>query len=121
MDVEDNAFLALRPARGGFAWLHASWTEWKNLFSFEMALERCKIELNGLGGSYGPERCTRLRDDRRRWVHPDRDSWTWPPGDTSWHARARRRRRPARGPRAVGATLDDAIAAMPIIDEAYRS
>ena len=38
MAVEDNAFLALRPARGGFAWLHASWTEWKNLFAVEIAL-----------------------------------------------------------------------------------
>ena len=38
MDVEDNAFLALRTAGGGFAWLHASWTEWKNLFSFEITL-----------------------------------------------------------------------------------
>jgi len=27
MDVEDNAFLALRARAGGFVWLHASWTE----------------------------------------------------------------------------------------------
>ena len=58
MDVEDNAFLALRPHAGGFAWLHASWTEWKNLFSLEIMLERAKIEIAGLGGSYGPETLT---------------------------------------------------------------
>ncbi|MEZ5266697.1 MAG: Gfo/Idh/MocA family oxidoreductase, partial [Acidimicrobiales bacterium] len=58
MDVEDNAFLALRPRRGGFAWLHASWTEWKNLFSFEVAWQTAKFEVIGLGGSYGVERLT---------------------------------------------------------------
>ena len=44
--------------RGAFAWLHASWTEWKNLFSLEVVLERAKIEVSGLGGSYGPETLT---------------------------------------------------------------
>ncbi|MBV9599735.1 MAG: Gfo/Idh/MocA family oxidoreductase, partial [Chloroflexi bacterium] len=34
MPVEDNAFVRLRMQNGSLAWLHASWTEWKNLFSF---------------------------------------------------------------------------------------
>ena len=32
MEVEDNCFLALRGQRGEMAWLHATWTEWKNTF-----------------------------------------------------------------------------------------
>jgi predicted dehydrogenase len=36
MEVDDNAFLSLRTAVGQTAWLHASCTEWKNLFSFEI-------------------------------------------------------------------------------------
>ena len=36
MPVEDNGFLLLETARGQVAFLHASWTEWKNLFSFEI-------------------------------------------------------------------------------------
>jgi predicted dehydrogenase len=32
MRVDDNAFLSLRTAAGQTAWLHASCTEWKNLF-----------------------------------------------------------------------------------------
>ena len=36
MPVEDNAFLLLRTAGGQVASLHATWTEWKNLFSFEI-------------------------------------------------------------------------------------
>ena len=34
--VEDNGFALLRTAAGQVAWLHASCTEWKNLFSFEI-------------------------------------------------------------------------------------
>ncbi len=37
MPVEDNGFLLLETAGGQVAFLHASWTEWKNLFSFEIA------------------------------------------------------------------------------------
>jgi len=55
MPVEDNAFLLLESARGQIAFLHASWTEWKNLFSFEIFGQSGKLEINGLGGSYGAE------------------------------------------------------------------
>ena len=58
MPVEDNGFLLLETARGQVAFLHASWTEWKNLFSFEIAGRTGKLEINGLGGSYGIERLT---------------------------------------------------------------
>ena len=37
------------------AFLHASCTEWKNKFSFEIFGKTGKIEINGLGGSYGKE------------------------------------------------------------------
>jgi predicted dehydrogenase len=35
--------------------LHASWTEWKNAFRFEVFGERGYLRVSGLGGSYGPE------------------------------------------------------------------
>jgi len=56
MAVEDNAFCTLRTAAGQVASLHASWTQWKNLFSFEVFGERGYLVVEGLGGSYGPER-----------------------------------------------------------------
>src|SRR5207302_133296 len=34
--VEDNGFAMLKTGAGQVAWLHASCTEWKNLFSFEL-------------------------------------------------------------------------------------
>ena len=56
MKVDDNAFLSLRTATGQTAWLHASCTEWKNLFSLELYGRKAKIAIDGLGGSYGVER-----------------------------------------------------------------
>lgn len=55
MKVEDNAFLSLRTAANQMAWLHASWTEWKNCFSFEIFGRDGKLQVDGLGGSYGRE------------------------------------------------------------------
>ena len=54
--VEDNCFLALlSSAKGQVAWLHATWTEWKNTFSFEISGRDGNLEIAGLGGSYGVE------------------------------------------------------------------
>jgi predicted dehydrogenase len=54
--AEDNAFALLRTARGQTASLHVSWTQWKNLFSFEVFGREGYIVVEGLGGSYGTER-----------------------------------------------------------------
>jgi predicted dehydrogenase len=62
-NLEDNAFLSLRTETGTIAWLHASWTQWKNLFSFEIYGSEGSLEVNGLAGHYGPQT---LRIARRR-------------------------------------------------------
>ena len=55
MKLEDNCFLNLENKKGAFAFLHASCTEWKNKFIFEIFGKDGKIEINGLGKSYGKE------------------------------------------------------------------
>jgi len=62
-NLEDNAFLSLRTEGGTIAWLHASWTQWRNLFSFEIYGEEGSLQINGLGGHYGPQH---LQIARRR-------------------------------------------------------
>jgi predicted dehydrogenase len=62
--VEDNAALILgEPHRrsGPWALLHVSWTEWKNLFSLEIFCRRAKLQVDGLGRSYGAQRLTFYR------------------------------------------------------------
>ena len=81
--VEDNGFAQFRTAGGQIAQLHASWTQWKNIFSFEVFGRDGYLVAEGLGGSYGPER---LSWGRRRpgLARPSWRSTSSPPGDTSW-------------------------------------
>lgn len=84
MPVEDNAFLSLRTAEGQTAWLHASCTEWKNLFSFEIYGREGKLHIEGLGGSYGTERLTYYRM-LPQMGPPETTHWEYPGADTSWN------------------------------------
>jgi predicted dehydrogenase len=54
--LEDNAFALLRTDQGQVASLHVSWTQWKNLFSFEIFGKEGYLLVDGLGGSYGTEK-----------------------------------------------------------------
>lgn len=58
MPVDDNAFMLLRTDSGQVASLHVSWTQWRNLFSLEVFGRDGYAVVDGLGGSYGPERLT---------------------------------------------------------------
>jgi predicted dehydrogenase len=82
MKVDDNAFLTLTTQGGRIAHLHASCTEWKNLFSFEIYTRAAKLHLEGLGGSYGIERlsCYRMRPEMGP---PDTTIHEYPFADTS--------------------------------------
>jgi predicted dehydrogenase len=53
--LEDNAFGLFQTAAGQVASLHVSWTQWKNLFSFEVFGHDGYGLAQGLGGSYGTE------------------------------------------------------------------
>lgn len=53
--LEDNVFALLRTKKGQIASMHASWTQWKNLFSFEVFGCDGYFIVEGLGGSYGTE------------------------------------------------------------------
>ena len=54
--LEDNVFAVLEAANGSVATLHASWTQWKATFLFEVSGEDGYLSVQGLGGVYGTER-----------------------------------------------------------------
>ena len=119
MPVDDNAFLELRTAAGQTAWLHASCTEWKNLFSFEIYGRTGKLHVEGLGGSYGVERLSHYKM-LPEMGPPDTFIHEFPRGDQSWKmeldefaADIRLGRKPEPG-------LRDARAALEIVEEVYR-
>jgi len=119
MPVEDNGFLLLKTAGGRVAWLHASCTEWKNLFSFELFGRDGKLEVDGLGGSYGVERLTHYRM-LPQMGPPETTIWEYPGADNSWDlefadfAEAIAQRREPLG------TLHDAMAALEVIGRVYE-
>lgn len=81
--VEDNAYGLFRTATGQVAALHASWTQWKNLFSFEVCGRDGYVCAEGLGGSYGPERAVVGRRNRQGGA-PDSERFDYPGEDRSW-------------------------------------
>ena len=119
MPVEDNAFVLLRSPAGQVAWLHASWTEWKNLFSFEVFGRQGKLQVDGLGGSYGVERLTHHRM-RPEMGPPDTVGWDYPGDDASWREEYASFLQAASGGATANATLEDAAAALAIVEDAYR-
>jgi predicted dehydrogenase len=120
MPVEDNAFLILTTKAGRIAHLHASCTEWKNLFSFEIYCRDAKLHLEGLGGSYGVERLCHYRM-RPEMGPPDTSIYEYPLPDTSWATEwADFVAAATSGARGAGATLDDALATLRVVGEAYE-
>ncbi|HVW21318.1 MAG TPA: Gfo/Idh/MocA family oxidoreductase [Opitutaceae bacterium] len=83
MPVDDNAFLSLRTPAGQTAWLHASCTEWKNLFSLEIYGRDAKLAIDGLGGSYGQERLVYYKM-LPQMGPPETTAWDYAGGDESW-------------------------------------
>lgn len=81
--VEDNAFAVLRTRGGAIAQIHASWTQWKNRFSFEVFGEKGYLLVEGLGKSYGAERLTIGRRTRLGAV-PEETVEEFPGPDISW-------------------------------------
>lgn len=60
-EIEDNAFLTLRTRKNNLtAFLHTSATEWRNTFRFSIYGTKGKLEIEGLGGSYGTEKLTEV-------------------------------------------------------------
>lgn len=118
MAVEDNGFLFLRLAAGTVAWLHASCTEWKNLFSFEVFGRDGKLQIDGLGGSYGVERLTLYRM-RPELGPPAVESWEYPGEDASWRDEFLHLLGCIADGRAPDGTLDDARAALDVVERAY--
>ena len=119
MKVDDNAFLTLTTRGGQIAHLHASCTEWKNLFSFEIYGRDAKLHLEGLGGSYGVERLSRYQM-RAEMGPPDTLIQEYPFSDTSWALEWGDFAAAVSGTQGRGATLEDALATLRVVGEAYE-
>jgi predicted dehydrogenase len=120
MPAEDNGFLLLRTAQGQVAWLHATWTEWKNTFSFEIFGRHAKLHVEGLGGSYGVERLSYYQM-KPSMGPPDTTIWEYPGEDNSWRLELEAFVQAVEAGRTPLVTLRDAHAALTIVHRVYAA
>jgi len=70
-------------SNGAIASFHTSWTQWKNLFSFEIYGQKGSLTIDGLGKSYGVERLTITLRKPEGGV-PDVEELVFDQPDQSW-------------------------------------
>lgn len=120
MKVDDNAFLSLRTAGGQTAWLQVSCTEWKNMFSLELYGRDAKVSIEGLGGSYGPEKCTYYKM-LPQMGPPETTVWDYPAGDNSWKLELAAFAEDIRTGRPPNPGLREGIRTLEIVEHIYRT
>jgi predicted dehydrogenase len=119
MPVDDNGFMMLQTPTKQVAFLHASCTEWKNLFSMEIYGKKGKLEISGLGGSYGLEKLTYYKM-LPEMGPPETVSWEYPMADNSWAIEMAEFYKDIRDDRESSPGLLDAQAALKIVEAIYK-
>lgn len=119
MPVEDNGFMLLKTASRQVAFLHVSCTEWKNTFSWELYGREGKLQVDGLGGSYGVERLSWYKN-RPNMGPPETTIWEYPMADNSWQTEMAEFLEDIHLGREPAPGLPDAIAALKVVGKIYQ-
>lgn len=118
--VEDNAVVVLgEQGAGPWALMHVSWTEWKNLFSLEIFCRTAKLQVDGLAGSYGPQRLTTYRMAPELGP-PSVETVEYSDEDGSWAAEWKHFRSALAGSRSLSGDLESAAYAWSCVEAAYE-
>lgn len=117
--LEDNAFGLLRFEHGVVGQLHASMTQWKNLFSFEIAGETGALAIEGLGGSYGRQRLVHVKRRMEGGV-PEIEEQSYD-SDPSWSLELADLADAVMTGRRIRGDAEDGAGAMRLIDALYRA
>jgi predicted dehydrogenase len=118
MPVDDNAFMLLKTAAQQAAFLHVSCTDWKNTFSWELYGRDGKLQVDGLGGSYGVEKLSWYKN-LPGMGPPQTTIWEYPMADNSWEIEMAEFIEDIGTGRDPSSGLQDAIAALAVVAEIY--
>jgi len=119
MPVEDNGFLFLEsPDHARAAFLHASCTEWKNLFDFEIFGKTGKLQVLGLGRSYGTEEL-RYYKMKPKMGPPHLATYAFAEEDSSWGREFKAFLKEIAGQKTDLGTLEDAQQALDLVSQTY--
>ncbi len=116
-NTEDNTFLLLG-TDVGFAQIHISWTQWKNLFEVEIFGTDGYIRFEGRGGYYGPLKLT-LAHRRKDHGAPLETVYDFFELGDSWAGDWQEFEREMQGEKTTG--VDNALRAQILVNAAYRS
>jgi predicted dehydrogenase len=118
MPVDDNGFVSLITKKGQMAWLHVSCTEWKNLFCLEIYGKDGKLQIDGIGGSYGVEKLTYYKM-LPQMGPPEVAVWEYPGEDLSWQSEFTAFVAAINGQKKLNGDLGDAKEALRIVSKLY--
>jgi predicted dehydrogenase len=118
-NVEDNCFLTMQTIDGKAAHLHATWTEWKNTFCFEIYGKSGKLQIDGLGGSYGLEQLSFYKMSPQMGP-PQTTIWQYPFPDMSWNLEMEELLAAISENRSPLGDIGDALANLRLVDEFYQ-
>jgi len=120
MGVEDNAFVLMESEKGADIQFQVSWTNWRNIFSFEIFGEKGYLKVEGLGGSYGPETLEfGLR--KKQGGKPDIEIFQFPEKDISWEKEWEEFKNAIEEKRVPIGNGKDGLKANQIIEAIYKS
>lgn len=119
MPVDDNTFMLLETADRRTAFMHASSTEWKNTFSFEIFGRDGKLEITGLGGSYGVEQLAFFKM-LPQMGPPETTRWEFPMEDRSWELEFTEFLEDIKLGRQPSPGLTDAHAVLRVVERIYK-
>lgn len=120
MDVEDNSTAILKTENNVTASFQVSWTNWKNVFSFEIFGTAGYLKIEGLGGSYGPE-SLEYGKRKKEGGRPDIESFEFPDEDISWKEEWKEFKSAITENREVIGSGYDGLKANEVIEAIYRS
>lgn len=117
-NLEDLSFVILKGERI-VANLSASCIEWKNIFSFEIMLKTAKIQIDGLGRSYGKEKLT-LFEMGKKMGPPKIKEYSFPDIDVSWKKEIQTFVKKIKSSDTSDSSIKDAMYVISIIDKIYK-
>ena len=117
--LEDNTFLNLETNLGQIAFLHGSCTDWRNTFEFSIYGNRGKIDITGLGGSYGVEKLS-LSQLREGYIKPTVINEEFLDDDNSWLEEWRDFKHYIRFGELPESNLYTALETMKVVEEVYK-
>lgn len=115
--LEDSAFIILKNEQS-MAYLSVTCVEWKNVFSFEIMLQTAQIQIDGLGRSYGKEKLTIYKMNKKMGP-PRMKEFVFPDEDLSWKKENEIFMKKIQANTSSAQSLEDALYVLGIIDKIY--